>query len=309
MQTMALSTEIADFRAFNRLYTRRIGLLNRHLDDSPFSLSEARILFELANRDMPTAADLVRELGIDPGQLSRTLRRFVDKGFVQRVASPTHGKHQQLALTDSGRRAFADLERGTIAGISALLGSMAESDRQRLHTGMRMIGDILSDRSGAPYSLRSPQIGDLGMITARQAILYAQEFGWDWTYEALVAKIFAEFVASFDSAREAGWIAERDGSIVGSVFLMRHESPDVGKLRLLYVEPSARGLGVGRALVDACVERARAIGFARLQLWTNSVLVSARRIYQATGFRLIEETPHHSFGKNLVGQTWSLDLT
>ncbi len=302
--------DISDFRAFNRFYTRRVGLLNDHLDASPFSLTEARILYEIANWRDPTAADIARELGIDPGQMSRALKRFEDQGLLRRAANPCHGKQQLLELTRTGALAFAELDAATVEAVSSLLDNLPETDRVRLLRAIGAVKDVLGTqrRVGTAFHLRPPQPGDLGLITARQAILYAEEYGWDWTYEALVAKILAGFVETFDPACEYAWVAEMDGSIVGSIFLMRGDEPGVAKLRLLYVEPSARGHGIGKKLVDACINRAREAGYRRLDLWTNSVLVSARRIYEAIGFALIDEAPHQSFGQDLVGQIWSLDL-
>ncbi len=299
--------DIAAFRAFNRLYTRRIGLLDEHLDASPFSLSEARILYELAHRDRPTAAEIGRVLGIDRGQLSRTLQRFTGLGL---LVSAAQGRRQLLSLTDAGRDAFAALDRGTQQAIAGLLGAIPEAARRRLLAATATIGAVLGDSPPdcATVELRPPAPGDLGLIIHRQAILYAQEYGWDWTYEALVANILAGFVETFDPAREQAWIAVAGGAIVGSIFLMHGDDAGTAKLRLLYVEPGARGLGVGRTLVDACIARARAAGYARLDLWTNSVLVAARRLYEAAGFRLIDEAGHHSFGCDLIGQTWRRDL-
>lgn len=304
------AADIAALRSFNRLYTRRLGLLGERLDDSPFSLSEARILYELAHRDGPTAAEIGRALDIDRAQLSRTLKRFEQRGLVRGEASPVHAKHQILTLTDAGRQAFESLNHSTQAVIGALLDELPDADRRRLLDAAGTFACVLEPvpPQHRTFALRAPRIGDLGWVTHRQAMLYAGEYGWDWTYEALAAEILAGFVKTYDPAREQAWIAEADGAVAGSIFLMATADPDVAKLRLLYVEPSARGLGIGRALVDACIERARAIGYRRLELWTNSVLVSARRIYEAAGFTLRDEAPHRSFGHDLVGQTWTLDL-
>lgn len=303
--------DIAALRAFNRVYTRRIGLLHDRLDKSPFSLAEARILYELAHRDRPIASDLSSALDMDRAQLSRILKRFEKQGLIVREQSAHHAKHILLTLTPAGRAAFEALNDATTASIGRFLGAMPASSRRQLLGATRSMAQLLATeaRPDKPaYRLRAPKIGDLGWIIHRQAVLYGEEYGWDWTYEALIAGIVAGFVQNFDAAREHVWIAEADGAVAGSVFLMATDDPEMAKLRLLYVEPSARGLGIGRALVAACIEQARAVGYRRLELWTNSVLVSARRIYEAAGFTLENETPHHSFGHDLIGQTWALTL-
>jgi len=300
--------DVATLRAFNRTYTARLGLLNAHLDDSPFTLSEARILYELAHRVDPTGAGIARALRLDPAQVSRTLKRFADRGLVQTRDDPAHGRNQLLSLTEEGRAAFAALDGNTRAAIGALLDGLPSFSRARLLSAAQTISRVFADDAPARPILRDLRPGDLGLVTARQAILYAQEYGWNADYEALVARILADFHASFDPAREAAWIADLDGWMAGSIFLVRSEDPDVAKLRLLYVEPDARGMGVGSVLVDACIHRARQVGYKRLDLWTNSVLTAARRLYERAGFRLTDEAPHHSFGQDLVGQTWSLAL-
>lgn len=294
-------------RDFNRFYTRRIGLLRERLSDSPFTLPQARVLYELAKGETPTAAALTRELGMDKAHLSRLLSRLRARGLVASRVSPDHAKHRLLSLTAAGRRAFASLERDTNAQMQALLAPLAPAQQARLTGAMRDIKMVIAG-DAAPVTLRDPKPGDLAYILHRQTVLYAEEYGWDWTYESLAGNILAKFIDGFDAAREQAFVAERGGAIVGSVFLMRGDTPEVAKLRLLYVDPSARGLGVGRRLVDACIDAARARGYRKLTLWTNDVLVSARRIYQAAGFRLVAEDRHHSFGKDLVGQTWDLEL-
>lgn len=300
--------EVATLRAFNRIYTERLGLLNAHLDKSPFTLSEARILYELAHRTSPTGAGLSRALDLDPAQVSRTLKRFAARGLVQTRDDPGHGRHQLLSLTDPGRAAFAALEGNTRAAIGELLERLPRFRRVALLSAAEAITEIFADDSPPCSTLRDLRPGDLGLVTARQAILYAAEYGWNADYEALVARILADFHSNLDPAREAGWIAEMDGRMVGSIFLVRGNTPEVGKLRLLYVEPDARGAGVGAMLVDTCVTRARQVGYRRLHLWTNSVLTAARRVYERAGFQLIDEAGHHSFGQDLVGQTWSMAL-
>ncbi|TGS14928.1 GNAT family N-acetyltransferase [Mesorhizobium sp. M2E.F.Ca.ET.209.01.1.1] len=296
-------------RAFNRFYTRQIGLLDESLLKSPFSLTEARVLYELAHRDGLVASDLVRDLGLDPGYVSRLLKKFEERGLVERAATEADARRASIALTPAGREAFAPLNQASHDQVRALLDRMAPADQDRLVKAMRTVQDLLGDRpeSKVPYILRPLQVGDIGWITRRQGMLYTEEYGWDGTYEALVAEILAEFVKKFDPRWERAWIAEREGEVVGSVFVVR-KSPKVAKLRLLYVEPSARGLGIGRRLVDECIAFARAKGYRTLTLWTNDILGSARRIYQAAGFKLVDEERHHSFGKDLVGQTWDLDL-
>ncbi|RDL51116.1 Mycothiol acetyltransferase [Ensifer sp. M14] len=300
--------DVAALRAFNRLYTNRLGLLNAHLDQSPFTLTEARILYELAHRDEQTAADLMRTLQVDRAQLSRTLKRFADRGLVEKSEHPEGGRRQPISLTPVGRTTFAALEQNTCTAIGALLDTLAPTERRRLIAATGIVSEVLGEKAGGALLLRDLKPGDLGWIIHRQTVLYVQEYGWNEEYEALAAGILADFVKSFDPAREAAWIAEIDGRIVGSIFLVESDKSGVAKLRLLYVEPDTRGRGVGAALVAACIERARAVGYETLVLWTNSVLTSARRIYERAGFTLTEEAPHHSFGKDLVGQTWSLDL-
>ncbi|MBQ0821483.1 MarR family transcriptional regulator [Microvirga sp. HBU67558] len=301
--------QIERVRSFNRFYTRHIGLLNEGLLESAFSLTEARVLYELAHRGPVTAADLGRELGLDAGYLSRLLKRFGAQGLTQRNPSKDDGRQFLLSLTDKGFAAFTPLNLASAAQVATMLSGLSVGERERLTQAMTTVEHLVGDgpRPDRPYVLRSHQPGDIGWIAHRQGILYAQEYGWDQTFEALVAEIAAGFVRNFDPQWERCWIAERGGEIIGSVFLVR-SSDEVAKLRLLYVEPSARGLGLGRRLTEECIAFARDRGYRTLTLWTNDVLVAARRIYQAKGFRLVKEEPHHSFGKDLVGQTWDLDL-
>lgn len=307
MQDRVGEADVATLRAFNRAYTSRLGLLNTHLDNSPFTLSEARVLFELAHRTDPTAADIARALLLDRAQLSRTLKRFATRGLLEWRDQPLDARHRLLSLTSEGRRAFEALDHKTRDAIGRLLDSLSATRRKRLLSAATAITQVF-EREPSTVSLRNLGPGDLGWITHRQAILYAEEYGWNNDYEVLVARILAELIETFDPEREAGWVAEIDEAVVGSIFLVRADTPGVGKLRLLYVEPDARGTGVGGLLIAACIERARQVGYARLDLWTNSVLVAARRLYERAGFELIDETPHYSFGQQLVGQTWSLDL-
>ncbi|HEY1453838.1 MAG TPA: helix-turn-helix domain-containing GNAT family N-acetyltransferase [Roseiarcus sp.] len=305
-------TPTDEVRGFNRFYTREIGLLNRRLPSTDLPLPEARVLYELAHAPAEggTAAEIGRALGMDKAHLSRIVARFAARGLMQSRVSPDHGKRLLLTLTGAGRKTFAAAEAAARAQVDALLEPIGEGGRERLIEAMRDIRAALRDRGteDADLSLRRPRPGDVGWIIHRQAVLYHQEYCWDWTYEGLASRILGAFVAEFDPAREDGWVAERGGAIAGSVFLMKSDDPKVAKLRLLYVEPSARGVGLGRTLVTTCIARAVELGYGQLTLWTNDVLISARRIYQAAGFRLVGEAPHHSFGHDLVGQTWTLDL-
>ena len=304
------SSFVEQVRSFNRFYTREIGLLTEHLPGSDFTLAEARVLYELAQAREQTAADIIRSLRMDKAHISRIVARFKSAGLVKGRVSPQHGKQKLLSLTATGRRAFQLLNDGTESQIEALVAPLISENRHRLARDMQDIQKLLSAKATSPddVQLRSLRVGDLGWITHRQAILYEQEYGWDWTYEGLVAQILGEFAMHFDPAREDAWVADLDGNVVGSVFLMKSNDAQVAKLRLLYVDPSARGLGIGSRLVQKCIARARELGYEKLTLWTNDILVSARKIYQATGFSLLEENRHHSFGKDLVGQTWVLDL-
>ena len=306
--TVQHEQDVAALRSFNRVYTSRLGLLDAHLDDSPFTLSEARILYELANRTDPTGAEIARALNLDPAQISRTLKRFADRGLVATRDDPSHGRHQLLSLTERGRTAFAALESNTRRAVGALLDGLPPVRRAAMLSAASTITRIFEEDAAPQPHLRGLKPGDLGLVIARQSILYTEEYGWNDDYEALVARILADFHQSFDPARDAAWIAEMDGRMAGSIFLVHGDEPEVGKLRLLYVERDARGAGVGQMLVAACIDRARAVGYKRLDLWTNNVLSAARRIYERAGFLLVDETPHHSFGKDLVGQTWSLVL-
>jgi DNA-binding MarR family transcriptional regulator/GNAT superfamily N-acetyltransferase len=302
-------TRIEAVRQFNRFYTRQIGLLQEHLLRSPFTLTEARVLFELAHRDQTTASEIGEELGLDAGYLSRILNRFHKQGFLDKQASPSDGRQTVLSLTQAGQAAFAKINTGSAREVEALLGGLSEEAQTRLIEAMHTIESLVGERlqRQVPYILRPPQPGDLGWIVQRHGARYAQEYGWDESFEALVADIVAKFVRTFDAKRERCWIAEKDGENVGCVFLVR-KTPTVGQLRLLLVEPQARGLGIGARMVNECTAFARHAGYRRIVLWTNSVLHAARRIYEAAGYRLVREDPHHSFGQDLVGQTWELKL-
>jgi len=300
-------TDVATLRAFNRVYTSRLGLLDASYDGSPFTLSEARVLYELANRTDPMAAEIARALRLDPAQVSRTIKRFSERGLVTARENPAHGRHQLLTLTDEGRATFAALETNTRASVGTLIEGLHPLQRARLLEAAGAINEVFE--GGAPeVVLRPLRPGDLGLVASRQAMLYASEYGWNGDYEALVAGILADFHRNFDPARDDAWIAQAGGRMVGSIFLVRGDAPGVAKLRLLYVEAQARGLGVGRRLVETCVARARALGYQRLDLWTVSVLAAARRLYEQAGFTLTHEAPGRQFGHELVDQTWSLDL-
>jgi DNA-binding MarR family transcriptional regulator/GNAT superfamily N-acetyltransferase len=296
-------------RRFNRFYTRRIGVLQEGLLSSPFSLAEARVLYELAHRDQPTAAELGKELGLDAGYLSRILRGFARRGLIDKRPSQTDRRQSLLALSADGRAACGRLERAAREQIGALLEPVSASGQGRLLQAMRTIETLLGAASEprVPYLLRSHQPGDLGWIVHRHGVLYAEEFGFDEQFEALVAEIVAQFGRHHDPRRERCWIAERDGAPVGSVMLVR-QSGEIAKLRLLLVEPAARGLGIGARLVQECERFARRAGYRRITLWTNSVLHAARRIYEQAGYRLVHEEAHHSFGQDLIGETWELTL-
>jgi DNA-binding MarR family transcriptional regulator/GNAT superfamily N-acetyltransferase len=305
------TNEVSIFRRFNRMYTRFIGTLNEGLLNSEFSLAEARVLYELATREEPKAREIAEELGMDEGYLSRLLGKFERDGLLKRKASKQDGRYADLTLTRRGRSAFEKLNALSDARAREVLEGLAPSARMQLVDCMRRVEGILAKKDGRPaaYVLRSHRVGDMGWIAHREGVGYAEQYGWDETFEALVAKIVGEFVANFDASRERCWIAEIDGQSVGHIFLVKHpEEPETAKLRLLFVEPSARGMGLGDALVRECVRFARVAGYKRVVLWTQSILVAAHRIYERAGFRLVEEKAHRSFGKDLVGQTWELRL-
>ncbi len=296
-------------RSFNRFYTRQIGLLHKGYLDSPFSLTEVRVLYELAHRATSTAAALSKDLGVDAGYLSRILLHFEKRGLIARKPSRSDARQSHLSLTPKGRKAFAPLEARAHAEIAGFLSKLPAGDQRRLLDAMRTIEKLLGApvESKTPYLLRPHQPGDMGWIIHRHGALYAQEYGWDERFEALVAEIAAHFIQHFDPKVERCWIAEKDGAIAGSVFLVR-KSARVAKLRLLLVEPSARGLGIGGRLVDECIRFARQVGYKTITLWTQKNLVAATHIYQKAGFHLVHEAPHHSFGDDLVAQTWELTL-
>ncbi|PYQ15323.1 MAG: MarR family transcriptional regulator [Acidobacteria bacterium] len=311
MPEIAPPARVDVMRRFNRFYTRQIGLLQEGLLRSPFSLTEARVLYEIAHRAAPTASTLGRELGLDGGYLSRILRGFRRGGLVDRRPSPDDGRQGLLSLTRRGRAAFASLDERSRDEVGTMLGRLPASAQRRLIDAMGAIEELLGAPRPAgpasPYLLRSHQPGDMGWVVHRHGVLYAQEYGWDERFEALVAEIVARFVKKLDPKRERCWMAEMDGEVVGSVFLVK-QSRTVARLRLMLVEPRARGMGIGTRLVGECVRFARQAGYGKITLWTNSVLRAARHIYQQAGFRLVHEEKHHSFGHDLVGETWDLKL-
>lgn len=296
-------------RQFNRFFTRQIGVLREGLLHSPYTLTEARILFELGNRDSVTASELGRELGLDAGYLSRILARLEQQRLLEKVRPENDGRQRLLRLTPEGRNAFSLLDQRSRDEVADLLNDLSEEDQQRLLRAMQTIEGVFTKgfKYAEPFFLRSHEPGDMGWVTYRHGALYAQEYGWDERFEALVAQIVADFINNFHAERERCWIAEMDGEIVGSVFVVQ-SSESVAKLRLLLVEPKARGLGLGTRLVEECIRFARRSGYQKLMLWTNSILVGARYIYQKKGFQLIAEETHHSFGHDLVGETWELVL-
>jgi DNA-binding MarR family transcriptional regulator/GNAT superfamily N-acetyltransferase len=304
-----LDRRVDAVRSFNRFYTKQIGVLREGLLGSPFSLTEVRILYELAHREQPTAAELGRALGLDAGYLSRVLRSFERRGFLAKARSKRDGRQSLLSLTTQGRRAFAPLNTRAHEEVAAMLGRLPAPEQGRLIGAMHTIETLLGVRPEpkVPYLLRPHRPGDMGWIVHRHGVLYAEEYGWDETFEALVAEIAARFIQRLDPKRERCWIAEREGEIVGSVFLVR-KAKTVGQLRLMYVEPKARGLGIGSRLAHECVRFARQAGYRKIVLWTNSVLTAARHIYEKAGFRLVHSEPHHSFGHDLIGETWERQL-
>jgi DNA-binding MarR family transcriptional regulator/GNAT superfamily N-acetyltransferase len=303
------SDEISAVRAFTRFYTSRLGVLDQQLLKSPFSLSEARVLYELANRENPSAKAIGSELNLDPGYLSRIIQKFEEDGLISRKALPSDRRQYQLGLTAKGRQSYSKLDHRSHAEVGEMLAKLPQSDRLCLTGAMATIKRLLEPTGGPAASavLREPRPGDMGWVVQSHGALYASEYGFDASFEALVAEIAAKFLRSFDASRERCWIAEMDGAQVGSVFLVR-ESDDIAKLRLLLVEPAGRGQGLGRRLVEETIGFARSCGYRKITLWTQSVLVSARKIYHGAGFAMVKTEPHRSFGQNLIGETWEMKL-
>lgn len=308
MPTAVPVERVSAVRAFNRSYTKFLGALNGHLLSTPYSLTEARVLYELGQRDETEVAELRRVIGLDAGYLSRLLGKFEESGLLRRERSQSDGRRQQIRLTTKGRDTFRVLDTKSIAQIRALLGDLTDEEQRRLVEAMDMIRRRLASAEARPeVRLRAPAAGDFGWVIERNGALYAQEHGWDSSYEALVARIVAGYLDEHDPERESAWVAELHGERVGAIFCVRKDG-ETAKLRLLHVEPSARGAGVGTVLVDECVRFARAAEYRAIELWTVSVLAPARRLYERAGFVLVEEDTADRFGHRLTGQTWRLEL-
>jgi DNA-binding MarR family transcriptional regulator/GNAT superfamily N-acetyltransferase len=306
------SAQIAAIRNFNRFYTRRIGVLEEGLLASPFTLTQARVLFELGTRKRLTAGALIELLGLDPGYLSRILQGFVRARLITRKRSTADGRRAQLSLTPKGRKAFDELDRKSWQATHEMIEPLPVVRRKRLLGAMQTLQDVLSEArpaAGVNINIRTHRIGDMGWAIEQHGRLYAEEFGWNGEFEALVATLFARFATLHDPAAERFWVAEVDGERAGCVFVVRNEQdPHTAQLRCLLVDPKGRGLGVGRRLVEECLHFATSAGYHNMLLWTNDVLVGARRIYQAAGFTLLEESRHRSFGHDLLGQIWTRSL-
>jgi DNA-binding MarR family transcriptional regulator/GNAT superfamily N-acetyltransferase len=306
-----LTQDVAAFRRFNRLYTRFVGGLQEGLLHTEYSLTEARVIYELATRTAPKAKEIAEALEMDAGYLSRLLYKFKRGGLLKSRTSEQDNRVSELILTAKGRAAFQKLNSLSEGQAHTFLEALSPGERVNLRHSFRVIEDLVAkpEREHPPFVLRPHRAGDMGWVVCREGTVYAEEYGWDQTFEALVARIVADFVDNFDPSREHCWIAEAEGQTVGHVFLVKTpDQPSTAKLRLLFVEPSARGLGLGRALVNECIRFARAVGYQRITLWTQSMLKAAQHIYQNAGFRLVEENPHHRFGKDLIGQNWTLEL-
>jgi DNA-binding MarR family transcriptional regulator/GNAT superfamily N-acetyltransferase len=306
MPTAVPGTYVAAVRHFNRFYTRQIGVLQEHLLESPFSLTEVRVLYELAHRENVTAAELRQDLGLDRGYLSRMLKNFEHHGWIRCTPSNDDRRKLLLILTASGQKIFSPLDKRSSAEVGAILSKLSPTQQSNLLAGMRTVENALAPRRDSRFTLRRHRPGDMGWIVQRHGELYWQEYHYDERFEALVSEIVAEFVQTLDPKRERCWIAEKDGERVGSIFLVK-KSESIAKLRLLLVEPSARGLGIGKRLVEECIRFARQAGYRKILLWTQSELAAARGIYKAAGFRIVAEEPHDSWSrKNLVAETWEL---
>ncbi len=304
-----MSKNVAAVRRFNRFYTRTIGVLGEGFQRSPYSLTEGRVIYELAQGKEIATIELRRRLGLDPGYLSRILTRFEADGIVALRRSPSDNRRQVVELTSSGRRAFAMLDTHANEDMGALLAPLNDVAQAELLAAMTTIERLWGQGSDAPKGvrLRTPQVGDLGWVVQRQAVLYAREYGWNDEFEALCSRIVADFVERRTEGRDAAWIAELEGVPVGSIFCVE-KSQNAAQLRLLFVEPWARGAGVGQALVDACLDFARQAGYSEMVLWTNKQLDAARRLYQRAGFELVSEEDGHEFGLPQTFQTWRLAL-
>lgn len=300
---------VKSIRQFNRFYTKQIGLLNEYLLKSSFSLTEARIIYELAQRENSNSAQLSAELNLDAGQLSRTLRDFESRGLIEKIRSKADARRTILKLTAKGLEEFQALNAQSGLHIESILNNLSADKQNRLVRAMNEIETILSGNKPEDKSfiLRNPSAGDFGWVVQKNGEVYAEEYNWDEEYEGLVAGIVADFIKNFDAKRERCWIAEKDGANIGAVFLVKKDET-TAKLRLLIVDPKARGLGVGKRLVEECTRFAKKAGYKKITLWTNSVLTAARHIYEKEGYKIVKAEPHHSFGKDLVGETWELEL-
>lgn len=309
MPSTHIGQHVEAVRRFSRFYTRQIGLLHEKILRSPFSLAEARVIYELAHHEKTTATELSNELGLDAGYLSRILRDFNKRGLIDKGRSEADGRKNFLKLSENGQAAFAGINARSRREIEATLNNLLPADQARLVRAMQTIEELLGAQPEhkVPYILRPHQPGDMGWVVHRHGILYAEEYAWDEQFEALVAEIVTRFIQNYDPKRERCWIAEKDGDIVGSVFLVK-QSDSTAKLRLLLVEPNARGLGIGTRLVNECIKFAQQAGYSKIALWTNNILSAARHIYQKVGFRRVDEQRHQSFGQNLVAETWELKL-
>lgn len=309
MSTTDQDQRIAAIRHFNRFFTQKIGVLHEGLLKSSWSLAEVRVMYELAHRSEPTAAELCQALNLDAGYLSRILRRFDREKLLQRRKSQADARRTHLSLSRHGHEVFSQLDWRSHEDIAALLRDISDADQRRLVDAMQQVENILSRApyEHSPWVLRQHRPGDMAWVTWQHSRIYQGEYGWNDRFIALVARVVADFIEHYDPQYERCWIAERDGQNIGSIFLVR-ESDELARLRMLLVTPEARGLGVGRRLVTECVETARALGYRRMTLWTNDVLHAARRLYEEAGFRLVKEEPHSDHGPELVGQDWELDL-
>lgn len=309
MRQAFLADDIVDFRHFNRMYTRFLGTLNEGLLKTDYSLAEARVLFELATRGTPRAKEIAEELDMDAGYLSRLLAGFEKRGLLQRRTSAADNRAAELHLTRRGQSEFKKINTRSQEQAHAILQNLEPWQRKQMIRSMHAIQTVLTGPERSKFVLRPPRVGDMGWVIHREGVVYAEQYGWDQTFEALVARIVADFVANCDPSRERCWMADVNGENMGHIFLVKHpEEEETAKLRLLLVEPAARGMGIGGALVSECVQFAREVGYRKVVLWTQSILVSARRLYEAAGFQLIHEEPGWRFGKDLVAQNWELKL-
>jgi DNA-binding MarR family transcriptional regulator/GNAT superfamily N-acetyltransferase len=304
-----LAQNVATVRAFSRFYTRLVGLLDEGMHELPYTMTEARVLFELGQQNETDLARLRSDLGIDSGYMTRIVAGLQNRDLVATRKSATDGRRQILALTEAGSQVYEALDQRSADQIATLLQPLSPAQQRRVTTSMNEIRTVLANEPAPtrPFTLRAARSGDYGWVVARHGEIYTEEYGWDARFEALVARIVADYVDHHDPAREAAWIAEVGGERVGSIFCVAQDA-ETAKLRLLFVDPATRGMGVGRGLVDECIRFARAAGYSRMVLWTVDELGAARRIYEAAGFKLADEEPIDHFGHHVMSQTWSLDL-